>query len=236
MIVAATVGFLKPIKPVWMDKVTELVIQGSSNEEIRSELNEYLSYEIKSAITLRKTRVILMDSWVTPSAELNAIRQAALGAFTKSNGNRLAVQYCMLLAAYPVFADICGLIGKLSTIQDEFTTGWLKQKMFEAWGQRVTVDDSLRHILHTLHNFGFIVSPKVGTHKINTQKIEDSLIIDLILRTVLHMTGRAYYEINKLSGVTQMFPFNYAISLEWLHNSPEYVLGNYGGRMTVALK
>jgi hypothetical protein len=233
---AATVRFLRAVKLAWLNKTTELVLEYKSNEEVREELNEYLAYEIQSATTLRKTRDILMYTWVTPSEELAAIRKAALSAYTRSSGTRYAVQYCMLLAAYPVIADICGLIGKLSTIQDEFTTGWLKQKMYDAWGQRETIDDSLKYILQSLRDFGVIVRPKIGTHKINVQSIEDSAVINVILTTILHLKERAYYEISELSSVSQMFPFDYKVSLEWLHNSPEYVLNNYGGKMTVAMK
>ncbi|MCL4463378.1 MAG: hypothetical protein M1551_06025 [Firmicutes bacterium] len=231
---AATVGFLRAVKLTWMNKTAELVLEGKNPEEIRKELNEYLAFEIKSATTLRKTRDILMHTWVTPSAELAEIRKAALEAYTRTSSNRYALQYCMLLSAYPVIADICGLIGKLSTIQDEFTTAWLKEKMYEAWGERETIADSLKYILQSLRDFGVIVRPKIGTHRINVQSAESNDVVNVILMAILHLKERAYYEVSELSNIPQMFPFNYAVSLEWLHNSPKYVLNNYGGKMTVA--
>lgn len=233
---AATVGFLRAVKLTWMNKTAELVLEGKSSEEIRDELNRYLAFEIKSATTLRKTRDILMYTWVTPSDKLTAIRKAALDAYIHASSNRYALQYCMLMAAYPVIADICGLIGKLATIQDEFTTAWLKEKMYETWGERETIADSLKYILQSLRDFGVIVRPKIGRHRINTQLVESNEVINVILMTLLHLKEQVYYEISELSGIPQMFPFNYTISLEWLHNSPEYVLNNYGGKMTVAAK
>jgi hypothetical protein len=141
----------------------------------------------------------------------------------------------MLLSAYPVISDICGLIGKLSTIQDAFTTSWLKEKMYEVWGERETIADSLKYILQSLRDFGVIVRPKIGTHRINICRIESSAVINVMLMTVLSLKKQAYYEINELSNIAQMFPFSYSVSLEWLHNSPDFTLGNFGGRMVLSV-
>lgn len=233
---AAMVGFLRAVKLTWMNKTTELVLEGKDSGDIRKELSEYLAFEIKSPTTIRKTGDILMRTWVTPSDELAEIRKAALEAYARTSSNRYALQYCMLLSAYPVIADICGLIGKLSTIQDEFTTAWLKEKMYEAWGERETIADSLKYILQSLRDFGVIVRPKIGTHRINVQRVESNEVVNVILMAILHLEEQVYYEVSELSNISQMFPFNYAVSLEWLHNSPEYVLNNYGGKMTVAMR
>jgi len=234
--VAATVGFLRAIKLAWMNKTTELVMDGNSSEQIREELNKYLAFELESATTLRKTRDILMYTWVSPSCELAAIRQAVLKTYPISSSNRNALQYCMLLSAYPVIADICGLIGKLTTIQDDFTTTWLREKMYEAWGERETIADSLKYILQTLRDFDILARPKIGTHKAVSGRIDSPEVVNVILRTILHQKERAYFEVSELSNVALMFPFSYAVSLEWLHNSPDYVLSNYGGKMAVAMK
>jgi len=231
---AATVGFLSAVKLTWMNRTAELVLEGKNPEEIRKELNEYLAFEIKSATRLRKTRDILMHTWVTSSDELAEIRKAALEAYNRTSSNRCALHYCMLMSAYPVIADVCGLIGKLSTIQDEFTTAWLKENMYGAWGERETIAGSLKYILQSLRDFGVIVRQKRGTHRINTQHAESEDVVNVILMTILHLKERAYCEVSELSNSSQMFPFNYAVSLEWLHNSPQYVLNNYGGKMTVA--
>jgi len=232
---SVAVGFLRAVKLSWMNKTAELVLERASPELIREKLNEYLTFEIESATTLRKTRDILMYTWVNPSDELAAIRKAVSDAYTHSSSNRHALQYCMLLSAYPVIADICGLIGKFSTIQDEFTTAWLKEKMYEVWGERETIADSLKYILQSLRDFGVIVRPKIGTHRINVCRIESPVVINAMLMTVLRLKKQAYYEISELSNIVQMFPFSYSVSLEWLHNSPDFTLGNFGGRMVLSV-
>lgn len=229
----AAVGFLRAIKLAWLNKTVELVLEDKSTEQIRNDLDEYLSYEIKSATTLRKTREILMNTWVAGKTYTSEIRQAALNAYKSENSNRVALHYCMLILAYPVVADICGLIGKLSTIQDTFTTTWLKEKIYEVWGERVTVANSLKYILQSLKDFCVIESNKTGTHHISRSVISDSDTIRVILMTVLRLNGKAYYEITELSRVPQMFPFEYCVSFECLHNSPDYTLNNFGGKMVL---
>ena len=59
-------------------------------------------------------------------------------------------------------------------------------------------------------------------------------VINLMLLTILHMREQSNYEISELTRKPQMFPFRYAVSLEWLHNSSYYSLNHYGGKMTVA--
>jgi len=66
--------------------------------------------------------------------------------------------------------------------------------------------------------------------------VESNEVVNVILMAILHLKERAYYEVSELPSISQMFPFDYAVSLEWLHNSPKYMLNNYGGKMTVAVR
>jgi hypothetical protein len=229
-----TVGFLRAVKFAWLDKTVELVLENKTNEEIKKELNEYLAFEIKSPTTIRKTRDILMNMWVNPSCPFADIRQEALKVYPNARANHTALQYCVLLLTFSVISDLCGLIGKLSTIQDTFTTTWIKEKLYDVWGERETIDDSLKYILQSLKEFGVIESPKVGIYNIKKYSITDGSTIRVILMTILRLRGKAYYEVSELSTVPFMFPFNFNASLEIIHNSPDFILSNYGGKLTVA--
>jgi hypothetical protein len=68
----------------------------------------------------------------------------------------------MMLLKYPVFVDMCGLIGKLTLIQDTFSTAWLKDKLFEEWGERTTILHSSHKILQTLKYLGAIENQAIG--------------------------------------------------------------------------
>jgi hypothetical protein len=141
----------------------------------------------------------------------------------------------MMLVAYPIFSDICALIGKLTNIQDTFTTSWLKEKLFEMWGERTTLLHSSDKILQTLKLIGVIENVKLGVYRINKYHLSDVKTIQVLLMALIRQKEKAYYEVAELSSIPQAFPFEYTVSLEWLHNSELFNLSNFGGKIVVAV-
>ena len=229
---AKMVGLSRPIKLEWLNKTVELLLEGKDEQQIKNELNEYLSFEIKSPTNLRKTREILVSIWVTTPHELLFIRQQAIEAY-KTEKCRLAAHWSMLLVTYPVFCDICSLIGKLSNIQDTFTTSWLKDRLYEVWGERPTLFYSVDKILQTLKFIGAIETVKAGECKIKSQEITSEKVMQALLSALLHLKEKAYYDISELSCQPKLFPFVFDVSYEWLHNSNAFKLGTFGGKVVL---
>lgn len=232
---AKIIGLSRSIKLEWLNKTVELVLEGKDETQIKDELNEYLSFEIKSAINLRKTREILMTIWVRTPEELSTLKQLALEAYKDEKSNKLALHWSMMLVAYPVFCDVCALIGKLTNIQDTFTTSWLKEKLFEMWGERTTLFHSSDKILQTLKLIGAIENEKVGVYRIKKYPVTDSKTIQVLLMAILSLKEKAYYEVVELSSVPQTFPFEYSVSHEWLHDSDLFTLNNFGGKIMLTV-
>lgn len=230
---AKMVGLSRSIKLEWLNKTVELIKKEKSEAEIKKDLNEHLSFEITSPTVLRKTREILMAIWVKTPEELQKIKGLALEIYDNDNVNRLVIHWCMMLLAYPVFSDVCALIGKLTDIQETFTTAWLKQKLFDLWGERTTLLHSTDKILQTLKYIGAIENKKKGEYRILSVDINDEAVKSLIVLTIIAMKSKAYYEISELSQVYQMFPFNYSIPHELLHRSDLFTLNNFGGKVVV---
>ena len=53
---AKIVGLSRNLKLQWLNKVVELASSNLTEQEIKDQLNEYLSFEISSPTNLRKTR------------------------------------------------------------------------------------------------------------------------------------------------------------------------------------
>ena len=132
-----------------------------------------------------------------------------------------------------VFADVCSLIGKLSNIQDTFSTAWLKEKLFEIWGERGTLVHSTGRTLQTLRNLGVIENEKVSVFRIKKHDVTAQKSIQVLLMALLSLREKAYYEISELSCVPQFFPFIFDVSYEWLHNSEVFKLNNFGGKIVL---
>lgn len=230
---ARVIGMNRAVKLEWLNKSADLVRQGYDDKTIRAELQNYLSFEIDSAVNLKNARTILLQTWVYTPAEHRGIRQEALALVEKGGVEALAGHWSMLLVTYPVFADVCGLIGKLSNIQDTFSTTWLKEKLFEIWGERGTLVHSVSRTLQTLRYLGVVETVKTGVFQINRQELTSQKAIQVLLTAVLLLKEKAYYEIPELSCVPKLFPFVFDVSHEWLHNVDVFNLNNFGGKVVL---
>ncbi|OHW63398.1 hypothetical protein EUAN_02620 [Andreesenia angusta] len=233
---AKMIGMSRGIKLEWLDKTVDLIIEGKNEEDIKSELNEYLSFEIKSATNLRKSREILMNIWVRTADDVEEIKEFAIELCKRECSSRRVAHWCMMLITYPVFSDVCSLIGKITDMQEKFKTGWLKQKLFDFWGESSTLLHSTDKILQTLKQFGAIESLEKGEYKAKTYEVKSEAEESLIAMTIIALNDKAYYEVSELSSIPQMFPFRYSISHEMLHNSELFALNNFGGKVVVTGK
>ncbi len=231
---AKMVGLSRAIKIEWLNKVVDLIIEGMSPENIKEALNDYISFEIKSRDNIRKSRDILLNLWVYPfeDEKANLIRQEALEALKNGNEDKLAMHWCMLLLYYPVFVDVTGMIGKLSAMQDSFSLAWLKDKMFEEWGERTTLLHSLDKIMQTLRQIGAVES-KGGVYTVCNYDVKNNDTKKILLKTVLALKMQAYYEPSELAKIPQMFPFEYTIDSELIFGNQDFEMGNFGGSPVV---
>ena len=231
---AKMVGLSRAIKIEWLNKVVSLVNEGMAPENIKEALNDYIAFEISSPDNIRKSRDILMNLWVYPfeDEKANVIRKQALEAIKDGNEDMLAMHWCMLLLYYPVFVDVTGMIGKLSTMQDSFSLAWLKSKMFEEWGERTTLLHSLDKIMQTLRQIGAVES-KNGVYTVNHYELKDTSTKKILLKTILALKMQAYYEPSELAKVSQMFPFEYTVDSELIFGNHGFEMGNFGGSPVV---
>jgi len=139
----------------------------------------------------------------------------------------------MLALNYPIFVDMCSFIGKIATIEESFTTAWIREKLHDSWGERSTLDVPIKNILRTLVDLGTLEKVKTGFYRTRTRPTVDEKTKRLMVLTLLSLGKKAYYEISELSRIPLFFPFDYSVTLEWLHNDTEINISNFGGRMVV---
>ena len=231
---ARTVGFLCPLKLEWLNKTVNLVIEGMSPENIKEALNDYISFELKSPDNIRKTREMLMNLWVYPfeDEKANQIRQRSIEIIKEGMADSTVFHWCMLLIYYPVYSDVAGMIGKILNMQDTFSITWLKGKMAEQWGERATLLRSVEKVMQTMKEMRIATSDK-GIYTINRIAVSDEREIKIIIKTILALKMRAYYEPSELSKVAQMFPFEYTVDSELIFGNQNFEIGNFGGSPVV---
>ena len=233
---AKMVGLSRNLKLPWLNEVVRLYVEGLEDDQIKEQLNEYLSYEIGSPTVLRKTREILMNIWVYENDYTDSLRNELLILIQKDSDYALPVHWCMMLAAYPVFRDMCRLIGKIGEFEEKITTKQIKQKLFDEWGERSTLYHSIDKLIATLKALDVLESSKVGVYSIKTHTFSKPEIVNFLLYTMMKIDDAGYYSLLNLENSLYLFPFEYQVSQENIMEDDRFMLGTFGGEISFSLK
>lgn len=232
---AKMIGLSRSLKLQWLNKVVELVMQDLTESEIKEQLNKYLGFEITSPTVIRKTREILMNIWVYENDYSGRLKGQALTLIQSYPENATEIHWCMMLATYPVFVDVCKLIGKMAEFQDEITLAQLKQKLFDEWGERTTLLHSIDKLIATLKNMDTLVSDKPGKYHINKHKVNNADVVSFMVYTIMCIDNSGYYSLIDLKSSKYFFPFEYQIEKKILLADDRFVMNNFGGTLSIAL-
>lgn len=233
---AKMVGLSRNLKLPWLNEVVRLYAEGLDDNQIKEKLNEYLGFEIGSPTVLRKTREILMNIWVYENDYTAALRDEALRLFQKDSDYALPVHWCMMLAAYPVFQDMCRLIGKIGEFEETITTKQIKQKLFDEWGERSTLYHSSDKLISTLKALEALDSEKTGVYSIKKHEFSKPEIVDFLLYAMMKIDDAGYYSLLDLENSVYLFPFEYKVSKEAILMDDRFTTGTFGGELSISLK
>ncbi len=233
---AKMVGLSRNLKLPWLNEVAKLYAEGLDENEIKERLNEYLSFEITSPTNIRKTREILMNIWVYENDYTGAIKAEAVRLFQKDSDYALPVHWCMMLAAYPVFQDMCRLIGKISEFEETITTKQLKQKLFDEWGERSTLFHSSDKLIATLKALEALDCEKTGVYSVKKHEYAKTDIVNFMLFSMMKIDDAGYYSLMELENSVYLFTFKYKISKEALLMDERFTTGTFGGELAISLK
>ena len=174
----------------------------------------------------------MISIWSYENEDLTQLRKDALATINTDSDNALAANWALMLVAYPVFADICKLVGKMSEYQDEITLSQLKQKMFDEWGERTTLYHSMDKIIATLKDFGVLKSDRPGKYVVTKKKIKNDSVTLLLLKAAMKSSGEHYYSIPSLSNMSVLFPFEYTPKMEVLLNDKSITNLSFDGKVS----
>lgn len=232
---AKMVGYACSIRLPWLNKAVQMLEENLPEAEYKEKMNEYLSFEIDSPTRLRKTREILMNVWYYPSEELDNTREEAVVLLNKYPEYTAPIQYCMLCLAYPVFADVCKIMGKLFEFQEEVTNPALKQKLYDDWGERGTLEATTRRITLTLKEMDILKNEVKTRYTLHKIAITNADILDFVLTQGMKLDGSSYYSYTELGNLYILFPFKYEVSKEMLMEKDKYVMTGFGGEVSFTL-
>lgn len=203
---ARAIALARNIKLEWLNKTVGFLTQTTDREQAKAMLNEYLGQSIKSPTVLRKTRELLLHTWC--DAEL-IVRDHAIRLYHERNtSHALPLHWAMLMMQFPIFCDLTGTIGKAFMYKDEISVAHIKQRIFEIWGERNTLEHSLSKNIQMLKSFGVIIpSLKHGGYQKATIEVSDGQIVAFLLYAILTASSRTYMTWDEFVNSPMLFPF-----------------------------
>lgn len=234
---AKTVGFACSIRLQWIKEAIKLLDENLDETTYKQKINEYLAFEIDGPTRLRKTREILMKIWYyDEDSVLSAFRKEALELIDKDPDCIVPISMCLIYLAYPVVADVCRFMGRIFEYHDEITNATLKQKLYDAWGERGSLEATCRRVTLTLKELGILNDATRTRYTLNKTTINNPKVIAFMLAAAMRIDRNSYYSFNELYEFDLLFPYEYTVSKEQILTDPHFTSMHFGGEMTIVLK
>ncbi|MBP8682481.1 MAG: hypothetical protein KBH68_01115 [Trichococcus sp.] len=203
---ARIVAFSLPIDLNQLNEVFELYIAGISREDARTRLDGQISQHLSSKDTIRKTRTILLNVWYDGQSIIHDSAVEAARYLTRSE--RLPVHWAMMLMRFPIFKDLCIILGNLYELKDCVSATQIKKEVFNKWGARSTLETSLSKNLKTLRDVGVIkCTDKSANYEKCVHPILDPNATAVLFASVMLATEQQYMSWESFISHPAIFPF-----------------------------
>lgn len=226
------VGFDRFIKLDWLNKTAEIYME--DDKKVRLVLEDYLKHIGRA--NRKKIISVLVRTWVNVEPQHIQIRDTALKLFEMADKDeKVAIHWCMLMMAYPIFLDITATIGKLLDLQDGFSVGMVKRRIYELWGERSTLQYAVSKIIRSLTEWGAVEDGcKPGYYKRKQRFIVNNTEIKLLLiEAYLASSDRLHLQFGEVNNLDELFPFQLDLGLNDFHCSQEFNLNKMGSDVVI---
>ena len=127
-------------------------------------------------------------------------------------------------------------MGRIFETHDEVTNAMLKQKLYDAWGERGTLESIARRVTLTLKELDILKETSRTRYALNRIEITNNELISYILAVAMKVDKGSYYSFVELNGFDVLFPFDYMVSKEYILNDKHFMATHFSGEMTISLK
>jgi hypothetical protein len=210
------VGIARKIKRAWLDAVLDRLLQTADEAELRTFLDNHLKEERPGKESRAKTSGIILRIWNGIPPERVALRDRAVALLPRIAGQeRIWLHWGMTALAYPFFRDIAEVVGRLLTLQDDFTTAQVQGRMLTTWGDRATSKEATQKLITTLVDWEVLRSTKTKGHFLLARKMMASTPdLQLWLLEALLMASTAdEIEAQQLLRLPASFPFTISVGI-----------------------
>lgn len=204
---AERVALSKPINLDLLNEVYEEFISGLTKQESKEKLDEIISQKISSKDNIRKTRTIVQNLWYVDADWFH--EESALAARYLTRVERLPVHWALLMNCYPIFTDMCVVMGQLFEIKDSVSATQIKAAIYSKWGARNTLEATLSKNLKSLRDIDALTygDSRTSYAKV-THTVSDPKVVALLFAAVMLATEQQYMTWESFIAHPAIFPFD----------------------------
>ncbi len=203
---AERVALSKPISLDLLNEVYEEYIAGFTKIESKEKLDEIIGQKISSKDNIRKTRTIVQNLWYVDADWFHEEASSVARYLTRIE--RLPVHWALLMNCYPLFTDMCVVLGQLFELKDSVSATQIKAEIYSKWGARNTLDASLSKTLKSLRDMETITYGSGHTSYAKVMhKISDPKVVALLFASVMLATEQQYMTWENFITHPAIFPF-----------------------------
>lgn len=210
------VGFSQKTKRVWLDALLDKLVQTTDEADLRRFLEKYLKDDLPGKTSRAKSAGIVLRIWSSVPPERISLRDRAVAMLPRISGQeRIWLHWGMSALAYPFFRDTAEVVGRLLSLQDDFTTAQVQARMLTTWGDRATTREAAQKLLNTLVDWEVLRPTKVKGHFLLSRKMSDCAP-DLqlwLLEALLAASAADEIEAQQLLRLPESFPFTISIGV-----------------------
>ncbi|MDX2029968.1 MAG: hypothetical protein SF339_04810 [Blastocatellia bacterium] len=226
------VGISQKIKRSWMDAVLDHLVQTDDEAELRVFLDEYLKADLPGKESRAKAAGIVLRIW----SGCDLWRRALQLLPRISGRERIWLHWGMAALAYPFFRDTAEVVGRLQTLQDDFTTAQAQARMLTAWGDRSTNKEAVQKLITSMLDWEVLQATKTKGRFVTAPRLTTD-IMDLqlwLLEALLTASAADEIEVQHLLRLPALFPFRITASLADLRRNERFTIHRQGLNMDMA--
>ncbi|HHY97540.1 MAG TPA: hypothetical protein GX509_02240 [Firmicutes bacterium] len=214
------VGFSQRVRLEWLEQVVGLILAGNDRPAIFAAFQDLLRDKVSvggSAERGNREKIIsiIMKTWFNPPRELDSLRGRGLELVRRlPRTQQIVVHWGMVMAVYPFWAAVAGIVGRLLKLQGSAATIHIQRRVQERYGERETVARAARRVVRSYLDWG--VLKKTGAKGIYDQGlsvvIDDPELAAWLIEAFLHIRDNRTATLKEILDSPSLFPFRFQLA------------------------
>lgn len=220
----------RTLRAEWLFEALRLASLEVENSQATEMLTELLKREISGEESIRKSLRYLNAIWLSPSKQLEGLRNDALVVYKGAKGKKeyAGLCYFMLMATYPFVREVSEICGRLIRLQGEVKMEQIKRRASEKFGQNTHSIRSTRNTVSVIHSLGILETGNLkgsytaGNYRETLSTPYAAFCIEALLRS--YGTSKTFLKRQEIESHQALFAYDGSQLLDAALNDRRFVV------------